>query len=526
MRKRFLSAVLLLILLVCSSAYGETIEQSTSSFRDHITDVMVKSGIAPGYEELTSLTVRDNYVVTAIASEGKNMLVIVENIDGEWVVTIANDAALYKNNPLEIVRHSEGGWRYDGFTIYYSTAVGQWAYFSFDRLGYGEWELGSYILRNGDSIWRIDRDYDKNDHWVLASSDAGRPESFDARAPFEKNLIGFVASSVPTSLEGARIMIGDAIYSLPEDNARLIALPTPSPMPTWPPVSMMATAQNINALPSPTEPPMTAITPDLSPLQGTEIEFAPNGLYAVYSGPGTGYVRGDMGKACVSTNGPITVYGIEDGYALIHYTTNDNHVRYGYIDAKYLPVQAQVEELAFQPNPVLLYGNTHIADSPGQSDRITAVITSNRQSSFLAAFGIWSYIETTNDDGTPLRGFVIDEHLQYMGNAADPSLAAAPHPATILQLSADPAEQPDIDQPVVFTVITNKETTKLRLVNRDWDVLYQSLEEEYMDTAEGRIWRLYIYFAAPYEGIVIAVAGNEAGWNESITGNIPVKIGI
>ena len=75
----------------------------------------------------------------------------------------------------------------------------------------------------------------------------------------------------------------------------------------------------------------------LPSLKGCVGSFPRNRRYDVYRGPGKVYGRDNGGKAYVSTNGPITCYGLRDGWMLISYEVSEGQTRYGWISADELP---------------------------------------------------------------------------------------------------------------------------------------------------------------------------------------------
>ena len=74
--------------------------------------------------------------------------------------------------------------------------------------------------------------------------------------------------------------------------------------------------------------------PPLLSLNAQEIRFPGGNKYPVYSGPGKDYLRGARGKASVSTNDWIEVFGREDGWILIQYEIDSSQCRIGYISAQ------------------------------------------------------------------------------------------------------------------------------------------------------------------------------------------------
>ena len=64
-------------------------------------------------------------------------------------------------------------------------------------------------------------------------------------------------------------------------------------------------------------------------LSANKIKFTGRQKFPVYSGPGTQYLRAANGKALVSTNDWIQVFGEENGWILIQYDLNSKHMRMG-----------------------------------------------------------------------------------------------------------------------------------------------------------------------------------------------------
>ncbi len=88
------------------------------------------------------------------------------------------------------------------------------------------------------------------------------------------------------------------------------------------------------------------VIPELTAQAGT---FPKNQRYEVYEGPRQEHRRAGSGKAVVSTNGEIMVYGTWMGRMMIEYALDDDRHRIGWIDTDQLPASALtgVPELPF-----------------------------------------------------------------------------------------------------------------------------------------------------------------------------------
>jgi hypothetical protein len=95
---------------------------------------------------------------------------------------------------------------------------------------------------------------------------------------------------------------------------------------------------SLSAFPkSPDKARETLSTPPEIPegeLEAENIKLTGGKKYSVYSGPSENYLRGGNGKAAVSTNDWIQVFGKENGWILIQYDISSDHMRFGYIGAK------------------------------------------------------------------------------------------------------------------------------------------------------------------------------------------------
>ena len=83
-------------------------------------------------------------------------------------------------------------------------------------------------------------------------------------------------------------------------------------------------------------------------LSATRIKFTGGQKFEVYSGPGDHYQRGANGKASVSTNDWIQVFGSENGWIMIQYDISSTQMRIGWITQTALPRGATVDTLRFE----------------------------------------------------------------------------------------------------------------------------------------------------------------------------------
>ena len=152
-----------------------------------------------------------------------------------------------------------------------------------------------------------------------------------------------------------------------------------------------------------------ALPHDMLPLQS--YEFMPDKQYSVYCGPGKEYGVAANGKAKVSTNGDIQLFGDENGYALIQYAINENKCRIGYInmsdedffiypslDSNWVYGRARAkEDLSMTDDPFLGQNETHRFHAGTE---------------FITLFPMeeWTFVEVPSV--SPVRGFVPTNQLE------------------------------------------------------------------------------------------------------------------
>ena len=111
-------------------------------------------------------------------------------------------------------------------------------------------------------------------------------------------------------------------------------------------------------------------------LTGNVGQFPRGKTYAVYRGPGREYGRSANGKASVSTNGTIWIYGIRGDWMLISYGISGGRTRYGWISTTGLsaPLIGSCPELVFPGDD----GTDHVYATVKTNARMTDVPGSDK----------------------------------------------------------------------------------------------------------------------------------------------------
>ena len=144
--------------------------------------------------------------------------------------------------------------------------------------------------------------------------------------------------------------------------------------------------------------------PASAELKAKEIKFTGGKKYSVYSAPSEMSYRGANGKAVVSTNSWIQVFGREGDWILIQYSIDAENYRFGYIKASSLPANAKVDALDFTAKTAYTTESIIVTDDPLYSGRTMVTLPANTWVTWLATLGNWAYIESSTGDY--LRGFV------------------------------------------------------------------------------------------------------------------------
>lgn len=144
-------------------------------------------------------------------------------------------------------------------------------------------------------------------------------------------------------------------------------------------------------------------------LSATKVQFSSGKKYKVFQGPGEEYGQAGNGKAVVSTNDWIQVFGEENGWIFILYDISSDRMRTGWITSDALPRKATVAKLAFTPVTAVLDYEANLTDDPLNSQTPIATLAQGTQLIWLAGMGEWAYVESVKYP--PMRGFVKIESL-------------------------------------------------------------------------------------------------------------------
>ena len=152
-----------------------------------------------------------------------------------------------------------------------------------------------------------------------------------------------------------------------------------------------------------TNPPVTP-TDFYTPVS---VNLRPSEKYDVFAAPGRDSYRAANGKAVMSTNDWVQIFGEEDGWLLVQYDISSEQMRFGYIDASALPRNTEVRTLCWYDLPEqTVTTNTYMTDDPLASRSIICWLNAGDKVQVLSEFGSWYYVEVTPGTGKTLRGFI------------------------------------------------------------------------------------------------------------------------
>ncbi|MBQ2928587.1 MAG: hypothetical protein IJD99_00045 [Clostridia bacterium] len=152
-----------------------------------------------------------------------------------------------------------------------------------------------------------------------------------------------------------------------------------------------------------TNPPVTP-SDFYSPVS---VDLRPKEKYDVFAAPGRDSYRAANGKAVMSTNDWVQIFGEEDGWVLVQYDISRDQMRFGYVDASVLPRDTEVPQLRWYDLPTqTIKTNTYVTDDPLASRSILCWLNAGDTVQVLSDFGSWYYVEVTPGTGKTLRGFI------------------------------------------------------------------------------------------------------------------------
>lgn len=311
--------------------------------------------MSPTYYAFAKTDEIDGYcaglIILRKESEQRNVLCLLEKKNGKWRITARNHEALPRGEEVpylycEMNDQLEVHWgSYDA-----ETAGG--LYFTKTNEGW----LLSHVLDMVQGTWAYP--HEKGILYYRWWNEDGMPSEVSAYGTFDRRFAAFNLSDFPQNMEEARERL------------------------TNPPVT-----------------PSDFYTPVNVTLRAGE-------KYDVFAAPGRSSYRAANGKAEMSTNDWVQVFGEENGWLLVQYDISADQMRFGYIDASALPRGTEVQSLRWYdlPTQTVKYA-VSVTDDPLYSCNAIHRLDVGDEVRVLAEFGSWYYVEVEGTAQT-MRGFI------------------------------------------------------------------------------------------------------------------------
>ncbi len=138
-----------------------------------------------------------------------------------------------------------------------------------------------------------------------------------------------------------------------------------------------------------------------------DVSLTPGKRWSVYLGPGKQYGRAGNGRAVVSTNGWVQVFGEYDGWLFIQYAITAEQYRFGWISDSALAKGEQAAPVPFTWNDrCTLADSEELTDDPLNSKTPLLTLTMQDEILRLAELGdSWSYVRVERN-GQVWFGFI------------------------------------------------------------------------------------------------------------------------
>lgn len=369
MKKVLLIAIVALTLLCALPALGETYQgEVPAEFASAFSGSRWEGyTVAAGFTFYPAGTnTAEGVPAFFVMSKGEEkVLCILEYRSGAWKFMVQSPKPVYQGRVPMFEDEDDYNW----FSLYYRDQNpdegGKEDVLSFFRDTKGVWRFlgrAQYDFGKGDSVYinALATDGEWTPGVLYVTKNVGGRTQYQAKpvyGSYENDLRYFSLSAYPKSLEDAR----DKLTNPPE-------------------------------IPG-------------GELSAKRVRFTSGQKYPVYAGPGAHYLRSAGGRAIVSTNDWIQVFGLENGWAMIQYDISSDHMRIGFIEASALPNNAQVTPLALGNQPMTTNAAVTLTDDPLFSKAVLAQLSQGQVVRKLSSMGTWAYVETDLPEG-PVRGFV------------------------------------------------------------------------------------------------------------------------
>ena len=111
----------------------------------------------------------------------------------------------------------------------------------------------------------------------------------------------------------------------------------------------------------------------------------------------------------------LQVFGRENGWIMIQYAIDKDHMRIGWIPESALPKDAYTETLWLEAIPARVTARSVVTDDPLFSCATLKTAEEGTEVTWLATMGDWAYVEIAGEQ--PARGFILLKNVQILEEA-------------------------------------------------------------------------------------------------------------
>ncbi len=337
-----LIGLMILMLLLCVGSVTAIADEAPQTAKDYFAD-----RIEQGYTITRWFTATDSsYAYAILSKDGHNRIFVLKKKEDSFDIEVSSSEAIYQGDFLpELYSESEAN-----FYLTYTTTGEEKQVYHYWLEPDGTWNLRAYetVNEDGEACFFSTPQSDMMVYYLMMEDGPGNGTNIYGM--YQRALRYVSINALPHTLEQVRDMLSN------------------------PPKIPQGDFDAIN------------------------IRFTGGQKYAVYAAPDETALRGAGGKATVSTNDWIQVFGQEDGWVLIQYD----------ITAAALPKNTSVSPLAFVPQEIDIVRQTAVTDDPLNSqEQITSLQQGQANCYFLASLNEeWAYIQAETTQGQAFRGFV------------------------------------------------------------------------------------------------------------------------
>jgi len=338
-----------MLMLLCLLLNGAALAEEPVSWIEWLEPLQGR--FDDGYTVAEMCVVPGTCAHVVLSRDGRNQLAIIRLEEGNYKLELLTTHALRQGERIPVLLADDG--EYLSMFYRYEDGTEDAYVYRLDKTG--AWVLHSYTIATGEYSWR---EFSAHEGYLTYRyyENNEKVKERNIYGAYQREAEYLNVATLPQTLEEAREKLSE-----------------------------------------PPEIPEGQLT-------ARDVQFTSGKKYPVYTGPHAEYLRAADGKAAVSTNDWIQVFGVQDGWALIQYDISSTQMRFGYIEASALPGGVQVAPLRFLNQDAYLTRRAALTDDPLNSQSTLLTLPEGAWVTWLATMGEWAYVESSTGD--LVRGFV------------------------------------------------------------------------------------------------------------------------